>query len=117
MQYDNMGDAPMAVYEHPVFLKLSSALNSATPQCLMSFPVLSLFTGKKKKKKSISPKVQKNNSVWDQKSKLGPFWFSSTQSLSDLNGLGIVLIVHESEQSPAQQDEQEWERVKEYGAV
>lgn len=73
--------------------------------------MLSLFTSKEKKKKGISPKVQQNNSVWDQKSKLGPFWFSSTQRLSDLNGLGILLILHESEQSPAQQDEQEWEKV------
>lgn len=71
-------------------------------------PLCYLFTSKKKK--SISSKVQKSNSIWDQKSKLGPFRFSSTQSLSDLNGLGIVLILHESEQSPAQQDEQEWER-------
>lgn len=75
----------------------------------MSFSyVISVY---KEKKKSISSKVQKSNSVWDQKSKLRPFWFSSTQSLSDLNGLGIVLILHESEQSPAQQDDQEWERV------
>lgn len=73
--------------------------------------VISVYKQKEKKKKIISPKVQKSNSVWDQKSKLGPLWFSNTQSLSDLNGLGIVLILHESEQSPAQQDEQEWDRV------
>lgn len=64
----------------------------------------------KEKKKSSFPKGQESNSVWDQKSKPGPFWFSSTQSSLIWTDWGIVLIVHESEQSPAQQDEQEQKR-------
>lgn len=74
----------------------------------MRFPVISLFTSKKKD--TVFLKAKSVIQSGTRKASWGLSGSAALKASLIWTDWGIVLILHESEQSPAQQDEQEWER-------